>query len=103
MKSWLGVALKDPHTFVIVSADFSHYRSAAEARHRDAESVAAFARSDAAYFRSAGDTITDSGKTIALVLDALGATEWRLLNQANSAAYGGGEANTTGYITGFWD
>jgi MEMO1 family protein len=105
MSTTLAELLDDPGTALVVSVDFSHYRSAAESARRNAESIAAIAGFDTGRILGFGNEHMDSPATIALLLDTMRlarATHFHLWADTNSARLGGPSTapNVTSYITG---
>lgn len=102
IERWLQEELKDPHTFVLVSSDMSHYLSEVRAQRNDQETMRAFQQQDSHFFFRVSDGYTDNGKSIAIVLNALHPKKWELQSHKSSSEYGGSVLNTTTYINGFW-
>ena len=105
MSATLAGFLEDPGTVLVVSVDFSHYRSAAESTERNAESIEAIAGFDTGRILGFGNEHMDSPATIALLLDTMRlarATQFHLWANTNSARLGGPSTapNVTSYITG---
>lgn len=100
--TWLKTELRDPHTFVIVSSDMSHYLHQDQADQNDQATLNAFADLDATFFFRHADDFTDNGKSIWITLQALQPSSWHVLLHKSSTDYGGSPLNTTTYITGFW-
>jgi len=102
LSNWLKQEMASG-TLVVVSADMSHYQNRAVALENDVLTRRAFATGDAEFFWTAGDGYTDSGKTLWSVLQALKNASWHELAHSISTNYGGDPANTTSYVTGFWE
>ena len=98
--------LLDDGTIVVASVDFSHYQSAAEARARDAETLAAMEAMDSQAILSFGDEHLDSPPTVTLVTElmrSLGAGEFQLRQNTNSGdLFGVFRPPVTSYITGYY-
>ena len=98
--------LLDDGTIVVASVDFSHYQSAAEARARDAETLAAMEAMDSRAILSFGDEHLDSPPTIALLSEMmrlLQRGEFRLRQHANSGELTGlFRRPVTSYVTGYY-
>ncbi len=103
LTEWLQKTLKRPKTFVLVSADMSHYLSKEEALANDEITLRALADGDAEFFASASDDFIDSGVQVSIMLKALEKTRWQLLGQKISTDYTKDRDNTTTYIVGFWE
>jgi len=106
----LGVALAsfmDPHTFVIVSSDMSHYLSESEALANDMRTEEWLRRRDTDAMDSATDDFTDNGPAfVALfsLFDALSISpRFERIDHTISSRYGADANNTTSYITGVWE
>ena len=100
---WLTEEMKRDGTVVVVSSDMSHYLPAETALKNDEDTRTAFQTGDDDFFWSASDTHTDNGKSLAIVLRALGRPRWRELGHAISSDYAGTSVFTTTYITGVWE
>jgi len=98
--------LLDDGTIVVASVDFSHYQSAAEARARDAETLAAMEAMDSRAILSFGDEHLDSPPTIALLSEMmrlLHRGEFTLRQHANSGELTGlFRRPVTSYVTGYY-
>ena len=98
--------LLDDGTIVVASVDFSHYQSAAEARARDAETLAAMEAMDSRAILSFGDEHLDSPPTIALLSEMmrlLHRGEFMLRQHANSGELTGlFRPPVTSYVTGYY-
>ncbi|MFO0764695.1 MAG: AmmeMemoRadiSam system protein B [Patescibacteria group bacterium] len=103
LTDWLEKTLKRPKTFVLISADMSHYLSKEQALANDEKTLRALGQNDAAFFADASDDFTDSGVQIALILKALGRTTWHTVDHKISTDYTNDRSNTTSYIMGFWE
>ncbi len=101
--SWLASELAAGRTFVIVSADMSHYLDERSAMSNDRRTKAALETRDALFFARANDDLTDNGKSIAIVMEALEEAKWTLLGESISNAYSGSPLFTTTYLVGFWE
>jgi AmmeMemoRadiSam system protein B len=105
MAATLARLLADRGTVLVTSVDFSHYRSAAESKRRNAESIRAIASFDTGRILGFGNEHMDSPATIALLLDTMRlvrAAHFRLWADTNSSRFGGPSTapNVTSYITG---
>lgn len=104
LAAWLADESNDPATFIVVSADMSHYLSEQRAKSNDQFTKRALETGDEAFFQTTNDDFTDNGKSIAVVIRALGeGTRWYLLGQSLSSAYAGSPLFTTTYLVGFWE
>ncbi|MCR4256573.1 MAG: AmmeMemoRadiSam system protein B [Candidatus Uhrbacteria bacterium] len=99
---WLADESNDPATFIVVSADMSHYLSEQRAKSKDQFTKRALETGDEAFFQTTKDDFTDNGKSIAIVLEALPKTKWTPLGESISSAYTGSSLFTTTYLVGFW-
>lgn len=105
MAQTLAGFLRDPHTVLVASVDFSHYLSASEAVLRNRESIEAIRAFDVGRIIGYGNEHMDSPPTIALLLETLriaGADRFELWHDRNSTHFGGPSAapNVTSYIVG---
>lgn len=101
---WLRLEMKKPGTFVVISADMSHYLDAKTALSNDMETKRALSGLDVAFFERATDDFTDNGVSIASVLAALGSkARFTLMGESISNAYKGSSGFTTSYLVGFWE
>lgn len=103
LTDWLEKTLKRPKTFVLISADMSHYLSKEQALANDKKTLQALSQNDAAFFADASDDFTDSGVQLSLMIKALGKTAWHTINHKISTDYTNDRSNTTSYIMGFWE
>lgn len=103
LAAWLADELNDPATFIVVSADMSHYLSETAAWAKQDEVKRALVESDAEFFVRAKDDHADNGTSIAIVVQALQKTKWTPLGESISSAYTGSSLFTTTYLVGFWD
>ena len=103
LTEWLQKTLKRPKTFVLVSADMSHYLSKEQALANDKITLRALTDGDTEFFASASDDFIDSGVQVSIMLKALEKTRWQLLGQKISTDYTNDRNNTTTYIVGFWE
>jgi poly-gamma-glutamate synthesis protein (capsule biosynthesis protein) len=103
LAAWLEDESKDPMTFIIVSADMSHYLPETVAWTKQSEVKRALSASDAEFFVRAKDDHVDNGTSIAIVLQALQQTKWIPLGESISSAYTGSSLFTTTYLVGFWE
>lgn len=103
LATWVRDELKHKETIVVVSSDLSHYLPAETALQNDEETRASLRKGDADFFWSATDTHTDNGKSLSILIQALGSTKWRELEHAISSDYGGSRLFTTSYVTGVWE
>ncbi len=98
--------LLDDGAIVVASVDFSHYLSAAEARARDAETLAAMEAGDSRAILSFGDEHLDSPPTIALVTELIrivGDGEFQMRENTNSGELTGFfRPPVTSYVTGYY-
>lgn len=101
--TWIEKTLKRPKTFVLVSADMSHYLSKEQALKNDEKTQRAFAEGDANFFASASDDYLDSGVQVSLMIRALGKTTWHEQGHKISTDYSNDRTNTTSYLMGFWE
>ncbi len=97
----LARLLENDRTFIVVSADMSHYLDERRAMSDDRQTLQALETGDATFFWNANDDYTDSGKSIGAVLTVLDSVEWTLLEHRISTEFGGSPGYTTSYITGF--
>jgi AmmeMemoRadiSam system protein B len=100
---WLKEELRREGTIVVVSSDMSHYLSAETALQNDKETRTALQEGNDEFFWSASDTHTDNGKSLSILLRALGRPRWRELGHAISSDYAGTSVFTTTYLTGMWE
>ena len=102
----LAPLLDDDGTVIVASVDFSHYLSAAEARARDAETLAAMGAMDSQAILSFGDEHLDSPPTVTLVTELMrsrGAGEFQLRQNTNSGdLFGSFSPPVTSYIAGYY-
>jgi AmmeMemoRadiSam system protein B len=95
-----------PGSLMVASIDFSHYRSAAEARARDAETLSAIRSSRVGRILSFGNDNLDSPGSLAILLDTMrltGASRFVLRANTDSSALGGSAlGGVTSYIHGFF-
>lgn len=101
--AWLEKTLKRPKTFVLISADMSHYLSKEQALKNDERTQRALTESDATFFASASDDYLDSGVQVSLMIRALGKTTWYEQGHKISTDYSNDRTNTTSYLMGFWE
>ena len=98
--------LMDERTILIAAVDFSHYLPAEQARLRDAESLDALSGVEASRVMTFGNEHMDSPASIALVMEVvqrLGATEFHLLENADSSEVTGGfSGSVTSYVSGYY-
>jgi AmmeMemoRadiSam system protein B len=90
-------------SFILVSADMSHYLDDSVAIKNDEATKRALVDSDSDFFASAKDGFTDNGPSIAATIAALQPKRWQLIDQAISSDYAGSNGFTTTYLIGFWN
>jgi len=97
--------LWDEKTFVLISADMSHYLSEREAFAHDVDTLHWLKEKDIA-IAQATDAFIDSGKSVAALFVAMQTlhpkTTFELFDHSVSSAYGADPLDATSYMTGVW-
>ncbi len=106
LKIALREALDRPHTFIVISADMSHYLSGDEAFQHDINTKTWIETCDEQHLWNATDQNLDSGRSVSTLCAALHADHktptFHLTAHDLSTNYGGDPKSTTSYLTGFW-
>ncbi|MFA5936045.1 MAG: AmmeMemoRadiSam system protein B [Patescibacteria group bacterium] len=99
-------SLIDEHTFVVISADMSHYLREDVALKNDVSTEDWLRRFDADAIGKANDDFTDNGPsfvTLFRLLEKMNVKPtFQKLDHSISSRYGGDKLYTTSYITGIW-
>ncbi len=103
LASWMATEVQDSSVFFIVSSDMSHYLSDSVAWTKQDEVKRALIEKDPTFFVRAKDEHTDTGKSIAVVMEAFDTSKWTPLGESISSAYAGSPLYTTTYLIGFWE
>lgn len=97
--------LWDEKTFILISADMSHYLSEEEAFAHDVQTLEWLKQKDS-MIAQATDAFIDSGKSVAALFVAMQKihpeTTFERFDHSVSSAYGADPLNATSYMTGVW-
>lgn len=100
------VSLVDEKTFVIISADMSHYLDEVTALKKDELTASWLQSLDSDKFSKANDDFLDNGAAMVALISFFESRRsqpsWTPLDHSISTRYGGPEKNTTSYINGLW-
>jgi len=106
LKTALRDALDRPNTFVIISADMSHYLNGEAASAHDTQTLAWLTSCNEHDLWNATDDHLDSGRSVSTLCTVMRerklAPTFRVTAHDLSTNYGGDPKSTTSYLTGFW-